>query len=111
MFNSKDVKEFVNECINKLNIYENKEISFAYTVEGYARRYFGNEKKLIKNKKAIYVYYDEFYIVASPELILLALTKTKRTINVVELKSNIDLDKVFKTFKGYVEQIKKGQIR
>lgn len=110
LMNSKDTRAFVDNCINNLDKYSNENFSFAYTIENYARRYFGAENNIRKKDKSIYIYYDKFYIVASPNIVLLVLNKTNRTVRSIELKEGVDLEKIFREFNFYAEGIKKGGI-
>ena len=110
LLNSGEIKDFIENCIKNLDRYKKENFSFAYTIENYARRYFGREKKIIKKDKGIYIYYDDFYIVSSPNIILLALTKSKRTVRALEIKEGLDLDKIFKEFNYYIQEIKQGKI-
>lgn len=110
LMNSRNIRTFVNNCINNLDKYSNENFSFAYTIENYARKYFGAEKSIRKKNKSIYIYYDKFYIVASPNIILLVLNKTNHTVRLIELKEGVDLEKIFREFNFYAEGIKKGRI-
>ena len=108
LLSSKQVQNFVNDCINNIEIYLER-ISLP-DVQSYARKYLGKEESTKKDKNALSFYYDKFFIVVTPELILLALKSTKRTIRAIELKKGT-LDNIFSELKYYAEGIRKDKIK
>ena len=95
--NLTSIEEFVDKCLDDIQVLLSKEKG--PEIKSYARKYLGQEKKVVKSKRAIFIYYDKTFIVVTPNLIMLALKSTSRTIQSFELGENADFNKIFRIFK------------
>ena len=108
LLKSNEVQKFVENCINNVEIY--LQSTNIPNIQNHVRRYFGNELEIKKLKKAIYIYYDLFYFIVTPEIIILCLKSNNRTVTVIQIKDKINLDNIFNKLKYFVNDIRDGRI-
>ncbi|MFH1182064.1 MAG: hypothetical protein V1702_03850 [Candidatus Woesearchaeota archaeon] len=102
-------KKQVNEWLNKVDRYlESKEVPL---VKHLAEVALGKELKIVKKPNSIWVYYDLFTVIITPELAVITLNSTGRVVLSEEFTNNKGLQKFFSTGHFTAESIRKGQIR
>lgn len=80
-------------------------------VKHLARKYLGNEVDAKREKRALYISYDKFYIVISPFAAFLFLKSTHRLVYFMRYDNESELERFFKLSSSYADSIIKGGIR
>lgn len=102
------VKAFVELCLTEIQDHlKKKDIP---KVQGWARKYLGQEESYNSEKDKLTLNYDKFHIIISSTSFFLIQNKDNRTIKYFDLRKETDLEKVFSGLGSVVEAIRQGTI-
>ena len=104
----KDVKDAVEFWLNDIQKYlSHHELP---EVKHLARKYLGNEDKVERQTRALYVFYDVFFIVITPFAAFLFLKSTRKLVYFKRYNNDSELEAFFKLSVVYAEHIRQGKI-
>lgn len=80
-------------------------------VKRLAEKYLGKEENIKRETRALYVFYDKFFIVVTPFAVFLFLKVTRRLVYFKNFKNESELEEFFKLAVEYANSIRKGEIK
>jgi len=90
------------------NIKDYLKIQKPPEVKTLARKYLGKENKVVKKNNGVFIYYDKFYLVITPNKAMFILSSTKRVVNVQDINTEEEIELFFGNAKYHEENINKG---